>query len=544
MKRYGAIILVGVLGLVAACGAETTESSETGNTNWLKECATDLDCGTLSCYCGTCREPCGEVVDCSQSPEQACVAGSSPEAPPSVSTQVNVVPLLEDDDTDVQDIALGAFSSVYVTGGKGKYQADFSDAYSDSWVARISYLGNTVWEVREPLPEAESIGISVAYDDNTSLDPVTMLSTRFVDGERTRRRTFDGLEQPVADELLLPEFVVVRPHPSQIRTFLGGFEGDHGLVTPVGEVTQGWPALFMGTEGSRSSATDLAIASDGSVAIVGYVGRDPASNESEPFAGRVLSSGEWIWSFSFSASERAHCEARGVALLPNDVTLVAGECAGNWLRGISIDGAMLWEHYFEGRLGAIAASDTGYVVSMGTGTPGVDAQATLLAFDHSHQLLWRVDEPGCEAFHRLIIDDDAVVAVARCDDGVRLQRYRPAIPGNECVCVGDPLPLECGCGGGECFATPDAALAAYQCDDEFWKPYITTGCGYLSVSASTRYVAQTYHYDANTEEFVGFETFSDAESLECPVGEFPICPEAVTCTPCEELATDNLPYCY
>ena len=26
MKRYGASILVGVLGLVAACGAETTES--------------------------------------------------------------------------------------------------------------------------------------------------------------------------------------------------------------------------------------------------------------------------------------------------------------------------------------------------------------------------------------------------------------------------------------------------------------------------------------------------------------------------------------
>jgi hypothetical protein len=344
--------------------------------------------------------------------------------------------------------------------------------------------------------------------------------------------------------LLLPEFVVVRSHPSRLGTFLGGFEGDQGLVTPVGEVTQSWPARFAGVVGGHSSATDLAVASDGRVSVVGYVGRDPASNESVPFAGRVAANGSWLWKLEFPVSDRAHCEARGVALAPNDVTLVAGECAGNWLRAISSEGTTLWEHHFEGRLGAIAASDTGYVVSLGTGTPDADAQATLLAFDHSHRLLWRVDEPGCEAFHRLVTVDDAVVAVARCDDGVRLKRYRPVIAGNECVCVGDPLPLECGCDGGECFATPAEALAAQQCADGFWPSYITTGCGYLSVTVISFYEGQTYHYDANTEELVGFVGGSDTAPLWCPVGEIPNCPDAVSCTPCEELATDNLPYCY
>jgi hypothetical protein len=532
--------LLSVLGLLVACGGETTETgTDSGNTNWLKECSTDLDCGALSCYCGTCRETCDGLVDCSANPEQACVAGSNPAEPPSTSVDVSVSPLLLDGDADVTDIARGPESSVYLTGGKGKYIADLANAYSDFWLAQIDSADEIAWEVREPIDEYESVGLSVAYRDGV----VTTLITRFVEDDRTRLRTFSEQGEPISDEALTPEFAVARTHPTPEGTFLGGYGGERALVTSVGDLGGDWPAAFSGVEGSHSSVTDLAVASDGSLSVVGYMGTDPASNESVPWASRIAPNDPGVWDLRFPVSDRSHCEARGVALTRHGVTLVAGECAGNWLKGIATDGTVLWERRFAERVSAVAATATNYFVSTGSGTPGIDSKATLLAFDEQHRLLWRVGEAGCEAFHRLLPMDGAVVAVARCDGGIGLWKYRPEFDADRCSCDGGPVPLECGCTEDDCADTTEEVLQRLQCSGMPSTPTIGTGCGFRSISISRGLGAQTYHYDAITEQLVGFGTINDTSPSECTYGELPDCPDAVTCTPCQELATDDLPYC-
>ena len=541
MKWDRALIVFGVAGLFAGCGGETsTSTNETGNTNWLKECSTDLDCGTLSCYCGSCRETCGGVVDCSSSPEQACAPHSSPEDEPL--EDVSASPLLTDDDADITDVTRGPGSSIYVTGGKGKYQSDLSDTYSDFWLAQIDSAGELTWEVREPIDETDSMGISLAYSGSSGAEALTVLSTRYVDGDRTLVRYFDAEGNAVGSEQRAPEFEVTRSHPSSV-SFLGGFEADRAVVVPLEAPGDEWPAEFRGVDGGRSSVTDMAVASDGSVAVVGHLGTDPTSNETVPWASGLDSNGSAMWEHAFPVSDRSHCEARGVALANGGVTLVAGECSGNWLKGIARDGSVRWERHFEERIGAIATSGSGYFVSTGTGTRGADALGTLLAFDEQHRLLWRVREAGCEAFHRLIPIDGAVVAVARCDDGIFVGLYRPSMDSEACACGEGPLPLECGCDDDRCIDTAAEARQAYRCMEVPSPPSIETGCGYLSISMSAGLSASTYHYDALTEQLVGFQATNDVAPTSCELGDIPDCPEAVRCTPCLEFATDELPYC-
>lgn len=62
-------------------GCMPNDEPQTGSqTNWLRACATDADCGSNSCQCGVCTHPCSTDDSCSDLPGASCVAPGDPAA--------------------------------------------------------------------------------------------------------------------------------------------------------------------------------------------------------------------------------------------------------------------------------------------------------------------------------------------------------------------------------------------------------------------------------------------------------------------------------
>src|SRR5438552_4177029 len=64
----------------AGC-ADAQDSSGNSNTNWLRLCKTNQDCGTLSCLCGVCTRTCATETCRALDPLAICVTPT-----PSVAT--------------------------------------------------------------------------------------------------------------------------------------------------------------------------------------------------------------------------------------------------------------------------------------------------------------------------------------------------------------------------------------------------------------------------------------------------------------------------
>jgi hypothetical protein len=57
--------LIPAVAFVHACGGNATTDSTSGNTNWLKRCDSEADCGEgLSCQCNICQQTCTDNTDC------------------------------------------------------------------------------------------------------------------------------------------------------------------------------------------------------------------------------------------------------------------------------------------------------------------------------------------------------------------------------------------------------------------------------------------------------------------------------------------------
>jgi hypothetical protein len=60
--------VLGVAGVLASiapgCGGQSSGGGTDTNTNWLKQCVADADCGALSCLCNVCTAPCESDAVC------------------------------------------------------------------------------------------------------------------------------------------------------------------------------------------------------------------------------------------------------------------------------------------------------------------------------------------------------------------------------------------------------------------------------------------------------------------------------------------------
>ncbi len=71
--RGPALALLAALGLCAGCSEPTPQVG--GNTNWLRACDDDAECGELTCLCGRCSLACDDGAGCSAYPGATCARG-------------------------------------------------------------------------------------------------------------------------------------------------------------------------------------------------------------------------------------------------------------------------------------------------------------------------------------------------------------------------------------------------------------------------------------------------------------------------------------
>jgi glucuronoarabinoxylan endo-1,4-beta-xylanase len=75
-------ILGALLTFVAtpACGPGEGPQTTDSQTNWLKSCEIDAQCGDLTCICGVCTSRCGSDAECADLEGSACVGAADPGA--------------------------------------------------------------------------------------------------------------------------------------------------------------------------------------------------------------------------------------------------------------------------------------------------------------------------------------------------------------------------------------------------------------------------------------------------------------------------------
>jgi glucuronoarabinoxylan endo-1,4-beta-xylanase len=83
MMRTSVFSILGALltFLVApACGPGEGPQTTDSQTNWLKSCEIDAQCGDLTCVCGVCTSRCGSDAECADLEGSACVGAADPGA--------------------------------------------------------------------------------------------------------------------------------------------------------------------------------------------------------------------------------------------------------------------------------------------------------------------------------------------------------------------------------------------------------------------------------------------------------------------------------
>jgi O-glycosyl hydrolase len=66
--------------LSAGCEPNSTPQTTDSQTNWLKSCSYDAECGAYSCVCNVCTLPCGSDEACADAPGSVCVGADDPGA--------------------------------------------------------------------------------------------------------------------------------------------------------------------------------------------------------------------------------------------------------------------------------------------------------------------------------------------------------------------------------------------------------------------------------------------------------------------------------
>ncbi len=421
MKR----VMLGLALLALACG-ETTQGREehSGNTNWLKACDTDQECGELRCACGLCRTPCPGTTDCSLDPADSCVAGSdmlSATGPAPVTLREH-----RDPAAYAEDLAIDASGNVILVGGTDRTTFDLTPSYPTFWASLLDEQGDELWSYRETPTEGEpNTGRSVAPGP---YGEVLALQTIYDGSDTPLVRRFYANGSLMESWSGAPGFTTLRG-AGAFGVFAAGSnllemrEGRPFTSAWVGRLDATgkdllWQHEWQGTDGSVSNIVAASSNSDGELVVGGSLGVASDSNASEPWLARLDVEGTVRWQETVRVPELTHCDAGAVALTADGGSIAAIGCGALWVRGYDASGAVRWERRFANGATALAGmADGGYVAALGGG------EARLQRFDSRHRLRWETTQPGCRAFERLAVTDEAVVALAGCDEGFVLSWF-------------------------------------------------------------------------------------------------------------------------
>jgi len=420
------LLLVPLCGL--GCGSTTrAHETDSGNTNWLQACATDADCGDLSCYCEVCQTKCEGVLVCSLEPGKACTGA------PGAGTAGTPKKLLEhvDPNSYGRDFALQSDGSSVIVGGTDFMLFDLTPTYPTFWLTKLDAMGTPQWEHSEPSPDqSNSPGLSVAV---SSSGEIVTVSTQY-DGMDTpilRRFAQDGTL--VDNSSSAPGFTRLRAAPDGDLFAAGGrFIEDRAgrpfvsaWVGRLGGPDVVWEQAREGSDGSISGISSIDADEVGNLVVAGGLGVSAQDNASTPWLARLDQSGQLLWEHSVVVDELAACTGNLAVLTPAGDSLAAIACPHQAVRAYSSEGSLLWERRFPRPVTALLAlSDGGYVVALGDlSAKSEPTDATLQRFDARHELVWQVDQPGCQVFERLAPTEHGVLALAGCQPGYVLTEY-------------------------------------------------------------------------------------------------------------------------
>jgi hypothetical protein len=402
--------------LPLACGATTrTQESDSGNTNWLKSCDTDQECGDLSCTCGKCRTACAGASDCSLPPADSCLAPASnnPGPPAPVTLREH-----RDPDSYANDLAIGDSNSILLVGGTDVANFDLSLIYPTFWLRVLDDQGEERWTYVEPPTDGQpNTGRSVAPG---AYGEVLALSTIYDGSDTPAIRRFQANGQLLDNWTASPGYTALRSDQggflyatgSKLNEFRDGRPFTAAWMGRLDAKEAIWEHERSGTDGSISNIVASASDFDGNLVIGGSLGTAYENNASEPYLARLDHEGNFIWEESISLAEETHCDATAVALTKDGGSLAAIGCGPRWVRGYDLGGAVRWERRFAEEVTALAGlGDGGYVVALG------GDEAVLRRFDAEHELLWEATQAGCTAFTRVAATAEGVVALAGCEPG-------------------------------------------------------------------------------------------------------------------------------
>jgi hypothetical protein len=428
--------LLALVGLALGCGGTTQGSErESGNTNWLKECTIDVQCGNaLACLCGLCRTPCEGATVCELEPERSCVAAQTHDAAPAPAPEVT----LESADAEAYatDLALIDDGSVVLVGGTDPMTLGLGPpAYPSFWLRRLGPDGSTAWDYTEPpselggvdtgravaaLPSGELVALSTIYDGTDSP------ALRRFDGEGALLESW-SLDAGISRLRAAPggglfgagsRFIEDREGRPFISAWLGRIAGQELI----------WEQAREGSDGSISSVGDLASDAAGDVVVGGTLGIAQDSNAAVPWLGRFDAEGASLWEQAIEVDQYSACLDTQVSMSAGGASLAAvSSCAGPWLRSYDPAGSVLWERRFDRTITALAGlDDGGYAVGLGTREGWYQSDpppATLLRFDAEHRLAWQVELEECYLFERLVVAEEGLLALAGCPQGYALNLY-------------------------------------------------------------------------------------------------------------------------
>ncbi|HKY35726.1 MAG TPA: hypothetical protein VJN18_07305 [Polyangiaceae bacterium] len=430
------LLALALVGLALGCGGTTQGSErESGNTNWLKECTIDAQCGgALMCLCGLCRTPCEGATLCDLEPERSCVAAQADGAEPAPAPEV----ALESADAEAYatDLALLDDGSVVLVGGTDRMTlGSFAPTYPTFWLRRLHPDGSMAWDYTEPPLEPGNVGTGRSVAALPSGE-VVALSTIYDGTDTPALRRFGGDGDLLESWSLDPGITTLRAAPGG-ELFGSGSrliedrEGRPFVSAWLGRIAgqaMVWEWAREGSDGSISAVGALASSDAGDLVVGGTLGIEQESNAAVPWLARFDASGTALWQQAIEPDQHSACLGTQVGMTASGASLAAvSSCAGPWVRAYDTAGKVLWERRFERTISALVGlDDGGYAIALGSMESWYQVDpppATLLRFDAEHRLVWQVELEQCYSFERLVVAEEGLLALAGCPQGYALNLY-------------------------------------------------------------------------------------------------------------------------